>query len=230
MNTETHIFTEQALTPAARWGLGLSAILTAMNNDPQDTLYRGVSTQEDSDRIAFVMKRDWGIETRQEYLDMLEWLENEGHNAGYMHLHRRLASLSEHDKDLFIAGYSHSEDSQHKAILARNYLFILEHVGIAAWDQGRYVSLCQWGAATGVFKADEAWQMIMTMARKAQRQYHSWYQYGISYTAGRQYWRGQATRESALNEQEIVRTLTGDPNSSWRSLDWDIPLDGPVYA
>lgn len=227
MMTTTNTFQEPELTCAQRWGLRLSALLTAMNNDPQDTLYRGATCQEDAEEIAAIMKRDWRVETRQEYLDMLEWLKKDGHNTDYMRLRRILTGMTEHERDQFIHNARHNEEFQNQAILVRNYLFTLDDIGIAAWDQGRYVSLCQWGATTGVLGEQEALEMVLAMARKVQPCYQSWHQYGLSYTIGRQFWYGLADQENAREEQDRLLGLLRDANSVWRSLDWQTPLGSP---
>lgn len=60
------------LSPTQRWGFGLCAILTEMNRDEHHMLFGRGDSQEDLDRTRHSLKRDWGIDTRDDLLDMLK--------------------------------------------------------------------------------------------------------------------------------------------------------------
>ncbi|WP_444944987.1 DUF1266 domain-containing protein [Microbulbifer sp. ZKSA006] len=224
-NNRAHTYNPDNLSDAQLWGLGVSSILTEMNGQRHDTLYQaGVRTEKVVSNLKHMMQRDWGIESREEYLDMLEWLANEGHNHSYMQIQDHFNTLSEKSIDALIKAYSHNTDQQSNFKIVRNYRHTLRVGGIGAWDDGRYVSICRWGATTGVLTEEESWEKIHQVALRVQSSYDSWYSFGLSYIAGRQYWRKDTSEFFAKDAMKMIRGLTGKSNSPWNLLDWNLDL------
>lgn len=217
----------QPLSKTQLWGLGLSAILTEMNRDRHDVLDGGGDKQEALDTIRHILKRDWGIETREALLRQIHRLLNgHGHGPGYRRLQHLLSAMSEAEMEAYIQRHQHDEEHHSELLIVRLNRFALDRTGIDAWDEGRSVNLCRWGMAVGMVGEKEGWDMIMSMARDAQQKYDSWYHFAISYVVGRQYWRSLATEDFVNDQMDILRRLTGNPESPWNTLDWHLPLDG----
>ncbi|WP_413664541.1 DUF1266 domain-containing protein [Microbulbifer sp. CNSA002] len=224
-NNRANTYNPDNLSDAQLWGLGVSSILTEMNGQRHDTLYQsGARTENVVTNLIHMMKRDWGIESREEYLDMLKWLSNEGHNHSYMQIQNHFNALSESSINALIDIYSHDTDKQSSFKIVKNYRHTLRVGGIGAWDDGRYVSICRWGATTGVLTEEESWEKIHRVALRVQNSYDSWYSFGLSYIAGRQYWRKDTSEFFAKDAMNMIKGLTGDPNSPWNLLDWNLDL------
>ncbi len=221
---EQRIYNPGNLSPVKLWGLGVSSLLTEMNELPHDVLHHHGTSDDNIKDLTHMMKRDWGIETREEYLNMLQWLLDDGHNRSYMQMQDHLNALSENAIDAYIHTYSHNLDRQNCLKLVRNYRNTLSIGGIGAWDDGRYVSICRWGASLGLFSEEECWDKIHQVSLRVQQSYDSWYSFALSYIAGRQFWRNDATESFAKDEMDVVRRLTGDPKSPWNTLKWDLDL------
>lgn len=216
--------TRPALSPTQLWGMALCAVLTEMNRDSHDVLFGRGEAQGDLERTQHSLKRDWGIETRDDLLDMLKWLENEGHNRGYMRRHRYLSTLSDAERERQVESCRDNIELYNEYLIVKNNLAILDNVGIEAWDIGRYVNLCRWGMTTGLLNENEGWRRIIGIAIYAQRRYSGWFHFAVSYITGRQYWRSLATEDFITDQMAILRRLTGNPKSPWNTLDWDMQL------
>jgi len=212
------------LSPTQLWGLAISTLLSEMNFCRHDILHHHGTSETDIEELRHVLKRDWGIESREELLDMLDWLEKDGHNTGYMAMQHHLNSLSEASMNAYITNFDHNKDHQSKLMLVKNYRHTLNEGGIGAWDYGRYVSLCRWGASLNYISEEECWAFIFKIAPLVQQSYEDWYSFGVSYMAGRMYWRAIATEDRAISEMDIIRRLTGNASSPWNVLDWNEPL------
>lgn len=206
------------------WGLALAGPLTDMNGLRHDVLHHHGNTDRDIDNLKHMMKRDWGISTREEYLDMLEFLSTRGHNHSYMQIQDHLNSLSENAIDSYIGTFSHDVDKSNELKLVRNYRHSLNSCGIKAWDDGRYVSICRWGATVGVFSEQECWEKIYQLSLIAQKTYDSWYEYMLSYTAGRQYWQSDISESKAKVSISTIKNLTSTPQSPCNILSWRLNL------
>jgi len=221
---EQKIYNPDNLSPVKLWGLAISSLLTEMNQLQHDVLHHHGTGDINIKNLKHMMVRDWGIETRDEYLDMLQWLLDEGHNSSYMRMQAHLNTLSESAMDAYIDAHSHDTDRQSCLQLIRNYRNTLSIGGISAWDDGRYISICRWGTSLGLFSEEECWEKIHQVSLRVQKSYDSWYSFALSYIAGRQFWREDATESFAKDEMDVVRRLTGDPKSPWNALKWDLDL------
>ncbi|UJF17571.1 DUF1266 domain-containing protein [Vibrio sp. SS-MA-C1-2] len=212
------------LSPTQLWGLGISSLLTEMNGLRHDLLHHHGETENNLKALKHMMVRDWGIETREEYLNMLNGLLNGGHNRAYMQTQHDLTQLSEFAITEYLTANMGNKKRESELQLIRSYRHTLSKSGIRAWDDGRYASICRWGTSLGLFSEQECWQMLYELALKVQPCFDSWYSFGISYVVGRQYWQSNATEVFAKEEMRVIRGLTGDPNSPWNQLDWNLTL------
>lgn len=212
-------YNPENLSNGQLWVLGLSALLSERNGKPLDRLRH----HENVDGVRHFVKRDWGIESRDELLDMLQWLKDEGHNQSYLETQAFMSSLSEESMNAYINA-SPDNNQLAKRKIVKNYRHVLGKGGISAWDYGRYASLCQWGVIVEWLEEDECWEKLFSIARKAQQEYLDWYDYGVSYIAGRLYWRGVATGDNTDAEMEVIRRIIANANSPWNKINWNESL------
>jgi hypothetical protein len=176
-----------------------------------------------------VLKRDWGITTREELLAMMDGLEKGGHAASFKEIQGIVHDIS-----------STKNESEARAMLIRNYnwnqvkidrlTYVISNWDqykdrtIKAWDLGRNISLCRWGYNVGFLTEAEAWKRIFHYASLIQPLYDSWEEYGYDYFMGRVFWASSNGEEESYftRTEPIYKKLI---NSYWGWFDWHIDLD-----
>ncbi|MBT5228801.1 MAG: DUF1266 domain-containing protein [Methylococcales bacterium] len=207
------------------WALGVSAILTQMNGAEHDQLHSRGNTAAAKKDIIHSLKVYWSVNNREDLLENLVWLgEGGGHNLGFIEWVKLFQLKSEHR----IQAYLKANPEKQSMFLVANYYQSLSSVGIRAWDDGRYVSLCRWGATAGYLTEDEAWGRILAHARDVQSAFTGWDQFAISYIAGKQYWQEKTEVDFLMKEMAHVTALNTDKDSPWVKLPWDLDLNTSI--
>lgn len=207
------------------WCYALGAVLFEMNGVDFANNYELEFTEENDALHRQSLERDWGIDSRETLLDNLNFLDDGGHNVSFMTIRSFLSALSASDQQRYIAAIPNATKEYREHRIVQAYMNRLPAAGIAAWDWGRYVNLCKYGAFLGYISRQEALELIMPIAVKAQQCYTGWYEYGTSYLIGRQFWWGQTTEDSAKRMVEYVHRLMIDAGSPWNRLDWNMSLN-----
>jgi len=214
------------LSPPQRYGLALSGILSCQNDCRYDTLVPSEQSEENKADVAQVLERDWGIRTRQDLEACLASLmKGGGHNQGFMEMQRILEAMDMASRKRFIESNRHDQKRYAQWSIVDRSLFRLHGKGIAAWDCGRYVMLCRWGTMTGLIPDQQAWELILKMARATQPLYSDWYEYGIGYVTGRCFWLGTLSADQADILMQHVKQLLSGRNAPW-AVDWQTDLSG----
>ncbi|WP_444926837.1 DUF1266 domain-containing protein [Microbulbifer sp. TRSA002] len=222
---QEYFLNPDALSQTQLWILGLMGQICEMNELRHDVFHNLGTSEQSRQNIAHMMKRDWGIESREDCLSMLEWLRTEGHNAGYMPQQKYFEGLSEAAIDAYIEAHDHDTDEQIRLKLVKAYRHTLQVGGIGAWDYARFITVSRWCTSLELLSEEEAWEKMLDIAQRAQKSFDSWYSYGLSYIAGRQYWRKTLSEDFAKKSTEVIKGLTGSPHSPWNSLPWDLNLN-----
>ncbi|AIG26837.1 hypothetical protein BRLA_c025180 [Brevibacillus laterosporus LMG 15441] len=207
------------------WCYGLAAVMNEMNGLKLKDNYKLNKSKENIRIHKHSLARDWGIENKEDLLQSLQWLLNEGHRHSFDEMKFFLSTLSESDQLHYIESIPKTSETYREYYIVRAYMDRLPLAGIAAWDWGRYAHLCRIGAFVGYLSDDEVLELVKHVARIAQQQYSSWQEFGTSFLIGRQFWWGQTTSESAVTMARFVRNLIIHPNSVWNRLDWNQPLN-----
>ena len=137
---------------------------------------------------------NWGIISAESACNTLDWLATEGHNAPFV------AGAPAELRRLAPGGH------------------------ILAWDIDRLVCVSRWCCKAGYVTHGQAWEWIMSGARRAQPAYRSWAEYAAGYAAGFRFWAGGPHEM----DDEIRNTglwLLQSDQSPWRRLPWGLPLD-----
>jgi hypothetical protein len=221
------------LTRAQMWAISLTGIMTEINSSYRNSLNASAMDASGRDDWLTVLRRDWGITTREQLLEMLDSLENGGHAASF----REIQSI------IYEVGHAKDESEARDILLKYDWdqtkVNRINYVStnwsqyynrtIKAWDLGRSISLCRWGYNVGFITEDEAWKKIFHLAGLIQSLYNSWEEYGYDYFMGRLFWAssfGEAESYFARTEPVYRRLL----NSYWGWLDWQIDLEEPETA
>jgi hypothetical protein len=207
--------THSDLSSAQRFGLALAGVIACQNGYCLDRLHPSEGTTENKATAAHLLKRDWEIHTTADLENSLEWLAANGQNRQFMEMLVFLSALETKARERFVA--SRKQDAEQYAqlrIVARS-IYRLHRAGIFAWDCGRYVMLCRWGAMIDLISDALAWQRIIYMAGKVQPLFPDWYTYGISYATGRHFWRASRSADHVDYLMRHIQQLSGE-NAPWR--------------
>ncbi len=220
------------ITQAAidKHSLAFSAILGDFNDAPRDQLSPGIGTTSSKK----VLDESWGVTSKEEFLQLLEGMESgeNGHRGSFALVFEELKKVpAEKLVDTIVAG-TKNKDEIERRILVATYLHAPTpkngHARFLAWDFGRYIMLCRWGAAAGYLTEVAAWDKIYRAARLLQANFRSWEDYSSEYLAGREYWSLNSTRRNGQEMRDIAQKLLS-PGGYWTTIPWDEPLgEGPA--
>lgn len=137
-----------------QWALATCAVLTALNQRSHDVLG---GQNDDVEGQKDLLRKWWGVNSRKDLLNTLNWVECGGHRKGYDECVRELNLLSSDER---------GQAKRHAiyeggAVSNRLYAVLAIHdkfktAGLAGWDFSRYVSLCGWGFQAGYLTEAEA--------------------------------------------------------------------------
>lgn len=204
---------------------------------------------------AFEMEsliEQWGVESRQKWLDMIEHLTTvRRRRAEWMrHLAVRnelavglgrvprtiewLDALAHTRADApgapsFVAGIEHIERKVRRRVGAdavTSEVFVRTLDGYAI---GQAVAMATWGVAMGFGSVDEARQLIHRINIDARRSFTSWADFGLSYLAGRvMHWSDGAVDDDSFELygdgwQDMKAALSVKRGGPWAALPWTLP-------
>ena len=171
-----------------------------------------------------MLARDWDIRSTDELNAALDGLfTGGGQNEEFMELMALLGTIKADRRNVFIESRKKDPQVFAKLTLVDRSLYRLHKGGIFAWDCGRYVMLCRWGAMIGLHSDEQAWERIMRIAGHVQPLFSDWYAYAVSYVTGRHFWMGTLSVDHVTRMTAYVQQLfTGDA-APW-SVPWDTHL------
>lgn len=198
------IFNWGKLSPWQSWGLASGGVLTEINNDSFSTLGFDYA-KGDSDSI---LSDWWGVHSRENLLEKLRWLFEEGHNGDCQ------VVLKTFSRD------SVSDPVLHSFITDR--FQALEKDGLVAWDMMRLVNVARWGYNSKYLSSEEAWGWIHQASVKLRSSFDSWSEAGDNFLLGYQYWdQGNPVSEDWVAAK---KKLVASKKSPWRKNQWNIDL------
>jgi len=119
-----------------RAALGLSGILEELNNALHETLNGRVMNEANRKNLLDMLKREWGIETREDLMDMIQSLDEGGHSKAFNELSTLLAESPG------ISVYEIAEKHELKEYRLRRLMFVRDMRSVVgdrslrAWDYG----------------------------------------------------------------------------------------------
>lgn len=188
-------------------GIMCSGILSKLNGHSLDSLYIEEPNDEDyTQEIKEGLEESWSVENREELLDMLEYLSEEGHRARYAAYCKAKNAEALFDDDM---------DEEEKAGVTRGFLFAdrfkksKKENDLLGWDLGRYALLVRFGFYVGWFSEEEASSMLISVAKRLSEVYGSWKEFGNSYKFGGAFWKVMGDPSSAKeNDSNIAEAIT----------------------
>jgi len=191
--------------------LAFNGILATTNQEPLSDL--GTRPDYNLDKEKQLLADWWNIHSREDLLKTLDWLQTEGHRAGYALIWQILSRMPRENYMLLVQkaaeGKLAKEDPE-SLLIAISYLDarnLSKTRPIIAWDFARYIALCKWGTWAGYLSEQEAWDRIIPAARTLQASYNSWPDFADDYIRGRTYWSARQMREDGDNVRKSVGLL-----------------------
>jgi hypothetical protein len=230
-----NLLTAADLTQDQLWAVKLTGILTEINRGYHNTLNTFKMNSRNKKGVLEMLKRDWGINNKEELLEALDKTENEG-NASSLKLIQQIIN-----EEVILAtadGEGHiivtTKFDKYEISYTRYYYLrftisnweTYQNRSILAWDLGRNIALCRWGYDAGFFTEKEAWEKIMYYARLIQPLYKSWKEYGYDYYMGRVFWASGFGQSARYNEDTfLIYGKLIKRNGLWDNLEWNIKLN-----
>ena len=206
------------------WALTATAAL-ALAYDCQriDLLGWDEKTEENIARWKIFLRDYWGIQSRDDLLRNVNWLEEGGgHRILFKNEGERLAAMTtEQLRDMI---NNSGEDERFRILVVLRNYEAQGTRGILAWDWNRVIHIAGWSWFVGYISEDEAWRIIMPIARDLQKNYKSWDDVVKGYMIGREYWSLQQTKLKGQKLFDAHQQLLKDPRSPYHTIPWDLNL------
>jgi hypothetical protein len=206
------------------WALATTAILFELNGTRHDLLGGAVTLPENAEWGRKLLSQWWGASSRDQLLEMLRWLQFEGHRGEFEELGRQVDAMNEEQFKTAEAALLGDPEQLHSLQVVRQNHRSLGQSGILAWDLVRYIALCRWGYLAGYLSQTEAWGYIMPAARRLQETFSSWEALQNDYLIGREFWSLQQTQKNGERYRSIFERFIQDPNSPWNRNPWSMDL------
>lgn len=198
------------LTTSQLWAMslaGISAVKEANNIHHLRLIGGWPDTENRQDWGRWVLKKLYGVESRDELLSAAKFFSEEGQGV------EMVAGLAQLPRDPSADNYVQR--------LLRNNAAVIRRSGCKGWDIGRAATITGWSALGRYITEAEYWQLMKPMAEQAQRSYSSWQEYADGYELGRLYWAEGAEHKPTADAMTV---LLSDPASLWVQLPWQTPL------
>jgi hypothetical protein len=206
------------------WALATTAIIFEFNRHRHDLLAGRIATADGQESGRQLLSQWWSVNSRDDLLRMLNWLQFQGHRSEFDQLGRRLDALTDRQfATLETLAQRHPQTLNELQIARKNHE-LLGQKGILAWDLVRYIALCRWGYLTGYLSENEAWDRIMPAALRLQKTFDSWQDLQSNYLIGREYWSLTQTQTNGARYRAIYERFLQDPGSTWNTNPWDMDL------
>ncbi len=209
------------------WALGLGAITNQMNGHLFNVLGGDLPTKSYIAEIKQSLESAWGVRGRTSAFETIKWLKEEGHSKEFKGF---LAYIPDEKYNAFLNDPDEADGT--KAFLkflkqtTSNGSKTLDNYkknGLMAWDYSRLVHVCGLAYIAGYITYDEAWNEIMEAAKKVQKAYTDWKNFGYQYSLGRYFWSESKDKYNSCNMAVIM--LGWYSESPWVMYDWNLNLN-----
>lgn len=174
--------------------------------------------QKNISEVKQMLAQSWDITDRKSFYSNLEWLYKEGHRSEFNEIAQGLKSgVSEND-----LAWKYGDK---KVLVVKEYYKELGSKSILGWDYARYVFLCRCVYSVGYISEDEAWKLIMPVAKNMQKTFDSWDDLAKNYMIGREFWDYHQAKSEENDLTWAFTRLSADPQSPWNVYSWDMDLN-----
>jgi hypothetical protein len=216
---------EKPVTERAKaWALGASAVLIERNWGRHNYLSPHPINPRNIEKWKKSLKNWWGVESRDDLLESLDWAMEKGHRVSFEKWGKYLKELNDEQYQQLLQEYANDNERLQEIRIVKKYYDKLGSKSLMGWDMSRYICLCRWGYFVGYLSEQEAWEKIMPVARMLQKTFDSWDDLGQNYLIGRQYWSYKYTLEEGDIFDDAYQRLVDMKSSPWNLYPWNLDL------
>lgn len=187
------------------------------------------------DDILQMLDQDWGINSRVELLETIQWLNDGGHRGHWKKIWACLQQIPSEEWSISsqivantlaadgadpetVAEYTENLVDGISNIKALGLLDNFNSWNCITWDYARAINLCRWGFDVGYLKKEEALSKIKGYATEIFSTYHSWEEVSMGYILGFVMWNADSYALNEMLHQHYV--LLNNSRSPWQLLDY----------
>jgi len=216
-----------------QWFNATYAVLTE-NNDNDRTLVGGMERNlTNAVFMRYQLYTGWGIESREDADEMIEWLSDEGHREEVDEVidvlsEGGLLDVEKEDFDDFAEENFGQFGSETVNRLKTVYICNKEcgENSILAWDLCRINQVAAWCYVAGYYSLEESLEIQLLNSEEIQAAFDSWDDMMKSYLYGFQYWVGDADHAgySVTSERRNIYSSLKELKNGPYSRDFDMEL------
>jgi hypothetical protein len=206
------------------WAIACSAVLNERNHGYHDSLSTKDISTLNIKRTKDLLFDTWEIKSKQDLYDNLKWLDEVGHRIKFNTLGALLQKLGPQEYADLLKNHENDPQTTQQIVIAKEYYEQLGEKSLIGWDYSRYIILCRWSYTAGYIDEEEAWELIMPIARGLQKTFDSWEDLGKNYIIGRQFWSYEETQKYGFMYEEAFQRLLEMRSSPWNIYPWDMNL------
>lgn len=202
---------DPSIDKSDQWAVACGADLIHLRADVINDLSAGL----DKEDCASMLSSQWGIDNKEEFIEMAESLLAGRHS----NIYKKIAEGEE------IEDFEDESESFEEAMEVFEEDDLInegEVPDMAAWDLGRLINISRFAFDAGFLSREEALGYIRKAALEMKKHYKSWKELSTGYQFGRYIWGGGDNYEEM---KEGMEQLLTEEDSPWVTLPFDMKLD-----
>lgn len=231
--TDLQLNPNSTLSVKEQWAIACGADLAILNGQYLNDLTTGFSKQD----CRQLLSEWWDIDSKEEAVEMIEWLFTEGHRIQYDIIWQALNTISIKESKEFLRQHVATNKMEEETALERlrnmrdalelfrEHKLISEDTqpDMLIWDFARVINLSRGCFDAGYLSREEAMNNILRCIAPIRQMYTSWKQLSVSYQFARSVWNG--IDEAVFTEMmEGMQVLLTHEDSPWVKMKWNETL------
>lgn len=135
-----------------------------------------------------------------------------------------IVSFPQKERISYINSFAQQREEHGKLSIINQYCKALPSAGIMAYDISNCVSICRLGLYQGYLKESELVKYLDPLALRAQENYSSFEEFGLSSTVGLLYSMDKVNENAYNYCMEKLNMALTHPQSYWNNIDWNLKL------
>lgn len=207
------------------WALGCSAVVVEYNHSRHDLLGMEEYTPSKAEKSRTSLCTScWDINNREDLFSNMIQINIGGHRKIFEQISLSFMSLNEADRLAVLEMYKANDVNTPQILFVEKQHKNVGEEGILAWDYSRIIFLCRWGYKSGYINEQEAWTILIKIAKMLQKQFDSWEELGRNYIIGRKFRFYEEMQNEAYLYEDAYQRLLDMSSSPWNLYSWNMNL------
>ncbi|MCL2152742.1 MAG: DUF1266 domain-containing protein, partial [Oscillospiraceae bacterium] len=168
------------------WALGCSAIIATNNRADPHQFGTLIRSPANAAIIKTMLSRDWNCGSREDIINTIGQMTDDGHNASFAEAYEIVNSLTKSEYEALLA--LSSDMDKYMWPLTKSIGDKWGDKQIKAWDWFRMVHLAGWGYVAGYIQLEEAYELMQPIIDKLRSTFSSWEEACDNYMDGYAWW------------------------------------------